>query len=158
MEYLVTFNNYLRDIIDMDLLQKYKEIMSGPLTKEKAIKRYIVIAAGTVIFAGIMMTATYGKNAIKPFLIVSPIVVAFMGIVSFFAYKYKDKFVSGTTQKKKRKTYFVYLALGVLITILNLFAYFMIEQSIIYMFQIALGVAFVILGIRMKKKYDSKVT
>lgn len=117
-----------------------------PLTKEKAIKRFLLIVIATIAFTSIMIFLGYGKIPIKPLLISLAIVLPIMIISAFVGFKYRRQIV-----QHKGKLSYVYLVIGLCMIIINGFLIIIGESGINYYVQLGVGFMFLFYGIKQIK-------
>ncbi len=128
-------------------------------TKEKVIKRFLIIALGTIVFSIAGIYLGYGKLPDKNFLIVMAIILPLMAVSAIIGYKY-HKHLPQILQTKGRFAYFYYIFGGLGFIIINGVLVFLGEKEFNYYLQIALGFFMLFYGIygikKLKKNQSSE--
>ncbi len=118
-----------------------------PLTKEKVIKRILLMIFGTIAFAAVMVFISYGKIPIKPFMIGLAIVLPIMIVSTILGIRHRQQIL-----QSKSKLSYVYLILGLGMIIINGILVIIGERKINYYMQIGVGFMFLFYGIKQIKK------
>jgi len=111
------------------------------LTKKTAMKRFLIILVGTIIFTLVIVYLQYGRIP-STILIGFAIVVPIMIISAIIGFKYRESIAN-----LKNKLWYFFLVLGILTAIINLILVFLEGSNFNYYLQIGVGLMFVIYSI-----------
>ncbi len=111
------------------------------LTKKTAMKRFLIILVGTIIFALVFVYLQHGRIQ-STILIAFAIVVPIMIISAIVGFKYRDSIAN-----LKNKLWYFLLIIGILMAIINLVLVFLEGSNFNYYLQIGIGLMFVIYSI-----------
>lgn len=121
-----------------------------PVTKEKAIKSFLLIVAITLLIGGGGIFLTGAGGNVKLLFVVFGGLLIIMAFSAYIGYKYREKIAVN-----KNKFSYVYIILGVAMVVIAAILIFTPgEQLLSDYVQLAIGFVFIIFGIR--KLSDSK--
>jgi len=116
------------------------------VTKKVAIRRTVKILLGTVIFVLLGTYLMYGEIPKITFIVLLVFIPIFMVIPAILGFKYQKQI-----NNPKSKFWYIYLGIGILMTIINLIIVFRKEATGTNYINIIIGLAIIFYSIKTPK-------